>query len=299
MQVSLVDLDSKIPNLALMKLSAWHKQQGDSVTWHNPLAGKVDRLYIAKVFDFSPDYEYIPQGVEVVKGGSGYDLTNKLPAEVEAIYPDYDLYGCDYAIGFTSRGCIRKCPFCIVPRKEGKPHVVGDIHSFWHGQRNLMLLDNNLTALPAHFELICKQLIENGIYTDFNQGLDIRLITPDMARLLSQVKLWKAIHFAFDNVKDEAAIRRGLATLKENGVKGYKLMFYVLIGFNSTPEEDLYRVETLRGLGVDPFVMPFNKFDPYQKAFARWVNHKAIFKTVKWQDYKGGKGRQSEISEPA
>ena len=148
-----------------------------------------------------------------------------------------------------------------------------------------MLLDNNLTALPEQFELICKQLIKEKIKVDFSQGLDIRLITPEMASLLSKVKLWKQIHFAWDDIRIEKAVRRGIEILTKNGVSKHKLMFYVLIGFNSTHEEDLYRVETLRGLGVDPFVMPYDKTNPYQKRFARWVNHKAIFKSVKWEDY--------------
>lgn len=190
-------------------------------------------------------------------------------------------------MGFTTRGCIRKCKFCKVPEKEGYIREVADIYEFWRGQRELVLLDNNLTALPEQFERICKQMIKEKISVDFSQGLDIRLINSDMAKLLSKVKTMKQIHFAFDDVKLENAVSKGIKTLSDNGVKPYKLMFYVLIGFNSTPEEDLYRVELLRSYGVDPFVMPFDKQDEYQKNFARWVNHKAIFKSVKWEDYKG------------
>lgn len=148
-----------------------------------------------------------------------------------------------------------------------------------------MLLDNNLTALPAHFERILKQMIKEKVRVDFSQGLDIRLLTDDMAKLLSKVRLWKQIHFAWDSMQYEAAVRKGIETIKRN-MPLSRVMFYVLIGFDTTPTEDLYRVETLRGLNVDPFVMPFNKSDPYQKRFARWCNHKAIFKSVKWQNYK-------------
>lgn len=286
MKIALVDVDSKIPNLALMKISAYHKSLGDTVEFHDPLFGdKPDLIYASKVFAETQDYAYYPKSVEIIKGGSGYDLKNELPPEMERQYPDYQLYNCDYAIGFTTRGCIRKCPFCIVPKKEGSIRAVGDIYDFWRGQEYLMLLDNNLTAVPEHFEKILKQLIKHEIKTDFSQGLDIRLIEPEMAQLLSKVKLWKQIHFAWDDIRTEKAVLRGIDILTSNGVKPYKLMFYVLIGFNSTPEEDLYRVETLRGLGVDPFVMPYNKSDEYQRRFARWVNHKAIFKTVKWEDY--------------
>ena len=286
MRVGLVDVDSKMPNLALMKISAYHKKQGNKVKFYQPLFDNPDVIYSSKIFDFTPDYQYYPNDVEIVKGGSGYNLNKKLDKEIEKQYPDYNLYDCDYAIGFTTRGCVRNCDFCIVPEKEGKIKAVNDIYDFWDGQEKLKLLDNNLTAHRKHFKLILNQLIKENIKTDFSQGLDIRLIKPEQAELLSKVKLWGQIHFAFDHIDDEKAVRKGIDILVENGVKKYKLMFYVLIGFDSTPEEDLYRVELLRDLGVDPFVMPYNKSDDYQRKFARWVNHKAIFKTVKWQDYR-------------
>lgn len=285
MNVSLIDVDSKISNLALMKISAYHKARGDIVKFYEPLFDKPDLIYASKIFDFTPDYNYFPNDIEIIKGGTSYSLDIVLPAEIEFQFPDYSLYSCDYAIGFTTRGCIRNCPFCLVPKKEGKIRAVGDIYDFWNGQEYLMLLDNNLTALPEQFERICKQLIKEKIKVDFSQGLDIRLITSEMAQLLAKVKLWKQIHFAFDNVAYESAVRRGIETLAKNGVSKHKLMFYVLIGYDSTPEEDLYRVEVLRGLGVDPFVMPYRKNDPYQRRFARWVNHKAIFKSVSWEEY--------------
>jgi len=285
-QICLVDVDSKIPNLALMKISAWHKARGDKVKFYDPLFDKPDLIYAAKVFDYTSDYLYFPQGISVIKGGTGYDIRIKLPPEIEVVYPDYELYQCKYALGFTSRGCIRKCSFCIVPEKEGYIRAVGDLYSFWRGQETVKLLDNNLTALPEYFETVVKQLIKEKVKVDFNQGLDIRLITPEMAQLLAKVNLWKQIHFAWDDIRIEKAVRRGINILVQNGVAKHKIMFYVLIGFNSTPEEDLYRVETLRGLGVDPFIMPYNRNDKYQRRFARWVNHKAIFKSVKWQDYK-------------
>lgn len=286
MQIGLVSVDSKIPNLALMKISAYHKKQGDKVKLFDPLFDKPDLIYASKIFNFTPDYMYYPEGVPVIKGGTGYDLKKEMLQEIESQCPDYDLFNCDYAIGFTTRGCIRNCPFCLVPEKEGKIRAVGDIYDFWRGQKELMLLDNNLTALPEQFELVCKQLIKEKIKVDFSQGLDIRLINNDMAKLLSKVKLQKQIHFAFDDVNLEKWVRQGVEILARNGVKPWKLMFYVLIGFNSTPEEDLYRVEMLRGLGVSPFVMPYDKTDRYQSDFARWVNMKAIFKSVKWEDYK-------------
>lgn len=282
MKVGLIDIDSKIPNLALMKISAWHKKQGDKTELTSPLfAGNFDQIYASKVFDFSP-MPILPSDSFI--GGCGYNIATRLGASQEHIMPDYELYNCDYAIGFTSRGCNRKCPWCIVPQMEGKWHMVSDIYEFWNDQDRIMLLDNSLNTEDWWFERILKQLIKEKIRVDFNQGLDIRLLTSFDASLLSKCRLWKQIHFAWDNIHDGSEVRVGIKVLEKHNLKS-KSMFYVLIGFNSTPEEDLYRVETLRGLGVDPFVMPYDKFDKYQCRFARWVNHKAIFKSVAWENY--------------
>ena len=280
MKIGLIDIDSKIPNLALMKLSAWHKRQGDPVEFYMPL-WNYDKVYASKIFNFS----LLPEmPIETIKGGTGFDLENKLPEEIENIYPDYSLYRCDYAMGFITRGCLRKCSFCVVPQKEGHIKKVSDISQFWNGQSHIMLLDNNLTAHLDCIEIL-RDLKKTKARIDFNQGLDLRLISPEIATELSTIKLWKQIHFAWDDVRLEKSIKNGIDILIANGVKQHKIMVYVLIGFNSTQEEDLYRVLKLREWGVDSFVMPFDKKDSYQKKFARWVNHKAIFKTVKWTNY--------------
>jgi len=305
--IGLIDVDSKIPNLVLMKISAHHKNNGDKVEWYNPMLNDWDIVYMSKVFKFTPDYQYPLTADKVVKGGSGYDLKTELPPEVENIYPDYNLYpNMDYAIGFTTRGCIRNCDFCIVPEKEGRIRPVGDIYDFWDGQDKLKLLDNNLTAHNEHYDRILNQMIKEKIKVDFSQGLDIRLITPKKAKLLSKVKLWKQIHFAFDNMEDEKYVRKGIEVLKNNGVKEYKLMFYVLIGFNTTKEEDMERIKILQQYNIDSFIMPYKdvngynmkkiikrcgfkdeyKYKKYLKNFARWVNHKAIYRSVKWENYR-------------
>ncbi|NPV80707.1 MAG: radical SAM protein [Firmicutes bacterium] len=293
-RVGLIQVDGKWPNLALMKLSAWHKAHGDSVEWFNALEGsRYDVIYASKVFTTTPDFPYLP--AHVFKGGTGYNLDVILPLEAEQSFPDYSLYPkCDFAIGFTTRGCVRHCPFCIVPQKEGRLRVVGDLKSFWHGQRKVILLDNNLTAAPwEHFECVMRQFIETKVAVDFSQGLDARLINDEQAELLAKVRLWKRIHFAWDKMNDEAAIRRGIEVLKRH-ISLHDVMFYVLIGFDTVWEEDLYRVETLRGMGVDPFVMPYNRRDPYQRAFARWVNHKAVFKSVPWNRYRDSQWGRSD-----
>jgi hypothetical protein len=290
-RVGLAQIDGKWPNLALMKLSAYHKALGDAVELFSPLPmnGVYDLVYASKVFQFTPDSPYLPP--DVIKGGTGYGLTSCLPDEAEATFPDYGLYPWwDAAIGFTTRGCIRHCPFCVVPEKEGAIRVVGDLHSFWNGQKRVILLDNNLTAAPmAHFRHIVEQLREARVFAEFSQGLDIRLLNDEHAALLAGVHIGKSrIHFAWDNPHDEESIVRGVHLLRKH-MPLRRVMFYVLIGFNTTPSQDLHRVEALRSLGVDPFVMPFNKHDLYQRRFARWVNHKAVFKTVKWSEYRDGR----------
>ena len=282
-KIGLLDVDGKLPNLALMKLSAYHKAAGDSTEIYNPMFSAVDRLYASKVFTNTPDFNYFP-ACEVVKGGSGYDLKSEIPKEAEHIYPDYDLFGCDYAMGFSTRGCIRSCSFCIVPEKEGKIRAVADISEFWRGQRRIKLLDNNLTAEPEQFRRVLNDLIKHKIKTDFSQGLDIRLIDDDKAAFLAKVSLWKQIHFAFDDVKQEQSVRRGIKILAK-AMPVSRLMFYVLVGYNSTEEEDLYRIKLLDSLGVSSFVMPYGK-SKYEKDLSRWCNRKWIFKATSWENYK-------------
>jgi len=285
LKVGLVDVDSKIHNLALMKLSAFHKNKKDSVEFYNP-ENMYDIIYSSKIFDFSEDKTRYPEDTKVIKGGSGSSFDEKLPKECINQYPDYGLYDLNYAVGFTSRGCIRNCGFCIVPELEGYIRPVSDIHTFWNGQEKMQLLDNNLLALDDHFFEILNQIRRNRIKIDFSQGLDIRLITPEKARFLSRVMIWKKLRFSFDLIGMEDAVREGIKILTDHGIRKYKMMFYILIGYNTNKEEDLYRINLLRDLNIDPFVMPYNKNDEYQKNFARWVNHKAIFKTVEWEDYQ-------------
>lgn len=285
-RIGVLPVDSLIPNLALMKLSAWHKARGDSVEVAAPLWGEYDRVYRSKVFDFSPDDD-VPWGCEVISGGTGYDLHGHLPCP-DTTYPDYDLFGCDYAMGYVSRGCIRRCPWCVVWRKDGKVRQVAEIEDFWHGQERLRLLDDNLTAMPELFVETCLKLRDTGTAVKF-ESLDIRLMDDEMARALSQVKRWGSpgrVHFAFDDPAHEAGVRRGIKALEDGGFPLWAATFYVLIGFDTTPEQDLYRVELLRSLGVESFVMPFDKTDPYQRRFARWCNRKVLFKSVDYADYR-------------
>lgn len=281
MNIRLVDLDGKMPNIALMKISNYHKALGHNTEWHNPLFDKkIDRLYISKIFNFTDDYLYC-DAKEIIKGGTGYDITSKLPDEIEKIRTlDYSLYPQhNYSMQFFSRGCIRNCPFCVVRQKEGYIQTVEPMDLNPNGQ-HIEVLDNNFFANPEWQESI-KLLLKWGQPVNLH-GVDVRIMTEEQAFYLNKLKHYKSIHIAWDNPNHNLVPK-----LEEviKYIKPYKLMCYVLIGFDSTHEQDLYRVEKLRELKIDPFVMPYNKFDPYQKRFARWVNHKAIFKTVKWEDY--------------
>ena len=288
MNVCLIDVDSRIPNLALMKLSAWHEAQGDHVKLgYSPLFDDPDLAYVSKMFDFTPEPMYLPQ-CEVVKGGTGYDLSARLPIpnDGDDMMPDYDLYGCDYAMGRFTRGCPNRCPWCVVPKMDGNEvREVSKLSDWWSGQRNVCVLDDNIMADGDAFMRACEQLSKAGVHVKW-EALDIRFVNKEMADALASVKLDGRLHFAWDGHGQDDAIGRGVEHLLKAGIKPWRIVFYVLIGFNTSREYDLQRVETLRDLyGIDPFVMPYDKGDRYQKDFARWCNNRKIFKTQTWAEY--------------
>lgn len=293
MKIGLVDVDGhNFPNIALMKISAWHKSHGDSVQWAGSLE-HYDKIYMAKVFTFTPDDVQAYQADEIVRGGTGYDLTSRLPDEIESYYPDYNLYSIkDTAYGYLTRGCPRQCPFCIVGQKEGvQTYKVADLQQFWRGQKHIKLLDPNLRACPD-WENLLGQLADSVAWVDFTQGLDIRLMTDEKAAAINKVK-YSMLHFAWDNPADMGTLEK----LKEyrSVWKGSQRnrSVYVLTNFNSTHEEDLYRVYTLRDIGYDPYIMIFDKPNALDKTryLQRWVNNKQIFRTIKkFEDYDHTRG---------
>ena len=292
MKVGLIDVDShNFPNLALMKISAWHKQQGDDVEWWIGLM-KYDRVYVSKVFDstYTPDEVHCIMADEVIKGGTGYGLDNKLPDEIEHIMPDYSLYGIkDTAYGFLTRGCPRACPFCIVAEKEGRKSVhVADLSEWWDGQKHIKLLDPNILACKNHLELL-DQLADSGAWVDFTQGLDARFLTDENISALNTVKT-KMVHFAWDMMDQSDAILRGLALYKKaSKLDERRKRVYVLVNYNTTQEEDLYRIYRLREMGYDPYVMIYDKpHAPKEvKRLQRWVNNKYIWRSCeRFEDYK-------------
>lgn len=300
MNIGLIDVDShNFPNLALMKISAYHKSIGDHVEWWNGLVC-YDRVYQAKVFDdtYSKDEDHVVMADEVVKGGTGYGLDNYLPAEMEHTYPDYSLYPKlteDIAYGFLTRGCPRSCKFCIVTEKEGnQSHKVAGLHEFWKGQKIIKLLDPNLLACLDH-ESLLNQLIESNAYVDFTQGLDVRLLNKDNINLLNKVKM-KEIHFAWDQMGNAAEIIKKLKLYKKlarHKPHGFYATVYVLTNFDTSHEEDLERLYRLRELGYDPYVMVYDKTHAPRETrlLQRWANNKIIFRSCKrFDDYDNQRG---------
>lgn len=306
MKIGLLDIDhSRFPNIALMKISAWHKAQGDDVEWYTPFE-HYNRVYVSKVFSFSEDWREPINADEVVRGGSGYAITLKdgreqynvavdkpLPYEVEHIYPDYSIYPMytkDTAYGFLSRGCPRGCGFCHVATKEGiRAHKVADLKEFWGGQKNVVLCDPNILACKDWKELL-QQLIDSKAYVDFNQGLDVRMLTEEKAQMLSQIKL-KEVHFAWDRYEDKELVLPRLEMFAKHSklIKSHGAIVYTLVNFDTTLEQDLERIYTLREMGYWAYIMIYDKehCDPIYKDLARWVNNRFIFaKCKRFEDYK-------------
>ena len=290
MKIGLIDVDShNFPNLALMKISAWHKAIGDDVEMWNGLK-YYDKVYASKVFDntYTADMEYCINADEVIKGGTGYDLQNRLPEKIEHMMPDYSIYGVPEAYGFLTRGCPRGCDFCIVGKKEGlKSYKVADLSEFWTGQKHIKLLDPNITASKDCIPLL-EQLSKSKAWVDFTQGIDIRCMTVEIAEALSEVKV-KMLHFAWDNYTDDTIPYLLWHFKKRTKLDGRRLRVYVLTNFNTTHEQDLERIYKLRELDYDPYVMIYNKPKAPKKTkeVARWVNSKIIWRSCdKFENYK-------------
>lgn len=331
MKIGLLDVDSRnYPNLALMKIAAWHKAQGDDVEWWWAFS-QYDRIYMSKVFDetYTDDILEPVNTKEVFKGGTGYVLREEetdilrifhngawrevtdgqmqfgdikysefLPHDVEHSYPDYSLYPKltqDTAYGFLTRGCPRGCHFCIVSGKEGRrSRKVADLSEWWSGQKNIVLMDPNLLACRQHMDLL-GQLIDSKAYVDVNQGFDARLLNLRNIEAINSLRL-KDIHFAWDYMKETKGVLRGLELYRQHAKRkphGSYGAVYVLTNYDTTMEENLYRVYTLRDMGYDPYIMIFNKpTAPTEiRLLQRWVNNKIVFKSCpRFEDYDRKKG---------
>lgn len=305
MKVGLIDVDGhNFPNLALMKISAYHKSRGDQVEFAFPMY-RYDKVYVSKVF--GDEYSKMPplyiQADEIVYGGTGFAITvengkevyhkcndKPLPPEIEHIYPDYTLYPNltkDTAYGFLTRGCPNNCGFCIVSQKECARSVkVADLSEFWRGQRHIKLLDPNLLACKDRADLL-RQLIDSRARVDFTQGLDARFVTEEAAGLLKQVKIDK-VHFAFDYMKNEKAIIKGLQTYKRVcGTRENNAIVYMLTNYDTTIEEDLYRLRTIKQCGFLPDVRIYRKPAAPQilRDLQRWCNNRILYRSCDFMDY--------------
>lgn len=318
MKVGLIDVDGhNFPNIPLMKISAWHKNRGDRVEWYEPFEGireEYDKVYMSKVFSFTPDYEFPIYAKEIEKGGSGYCISLKdgreiydktkdqnLPEEIEHIFPDYSIYPeltKDTAYGFLSRGCPRSCDFCIVSKKEGRcSYKVADLAEFWNGQKNIVLCDPNILACPDHPDLL-RQLAESKATVEFNQGIDIRLLNEKNLELLRRIRL-KSIHLAFDRWQDREIIEprlrafaNGTSYDRHNG----SVMVYILVNYDTTIAQDLYRIQLCRELNFSPYPMIYDKEHSAKiyRMMQRWCNNNIFWTVPTFQEYLRKKGAQYE-----
>jgi len=285
-RIGLIDIDGKMPNIALMKLSAYYKSKGYEVERTTPImAGTYDKVFASKIFTWSA-MPALPENAVI--GGTGYDLSIELFPEIDMLCPDYSLYPeLNYSVGFLTRGCNRQCPWCFVPAKEGNIRPYMDIEEFAK-HRDVVLLDNNVLACEHGLRQL-EKIGKYGFRIDFNQGLDARLIDDSVARLLAKIKWLKPVRLACDTVSVVPVVRKAIETLRWHNVHPSRYFVYMLVteDINSALE----RAKFLKGMNVDPFAQPYRPPDgeepgDIQKDFSRWVNHKAIFNSVEWENYK-------------
>lgn len=305
MRIGLIDVDGhNFPNLALMRISAYHKAHGDEVEWWWTDFVHYDIVYMSKIFSdaYSPDISEPMNADKVIKGGTGYCISlgedgkehfdqsknNQLSPEVERMFPDYSIYPqFKFAISMTSRGCPRGCSFCHVASKEGRCAVkVADVKDFWCGQKEIKVLDPNITACKDKRDLM-RQYRDTGAYIDFTQGLDIRLINDDDIEDINNMKI-KRLHFAWDNPNDDLYDKfRNFSEKYKRKHRSYKTV-YVLTNYNSTMEQNLERIYKLKELQYDPFVMVYDKpHAPREiRLLQRWCNNKFILQSCpRFEDF--------------
>ena len=278
----------RFPNYALMKISAWHKAQGDTVEWWNPL-GLFDRVYSSKVFDFTPENPYLPP--DTVKGGTGYGLFTELAPEIDRMFPDYSIYpSCDYAIGYLTRGCPNKCRWCIVPKKEGgiRPYRAWQ-DLVRQDTDKLVLMDNNILACDYGIEQLAG-LIGSGYRIDLNQGMDARLVTSEVAGILSRLKWIRCIRFSCDQESQIEPVLHTCELLKARGIKPYRVFVYLLV--TADLSSAARRVEALKGLrGINLYAQAERnesleiRPNKAQLEFAHRYVYSGCFRRETWEEY--------------
>lgn len=293
MRIRLIDIDSKIPNLALMKLSAYYKGRGHTVSFDEPDPNLVFASVVFRKNAWKArGLRFMFPHADIEIGGTGIDLAKRLPDEIEFCKPDYDLYPSTYSLGFTTRGCIRRCPFCVVPEKEGKIQRWQHIRE-WHDERfdTVICLDNNVYADREWFFENTDYVLESGLKYNAIQGMDIRILDEEIAGRLADLKWSGQLHFAFDRIQDEPAIRRGIQLLQDAGIRTrHDVSVYVFVGFDSTPAEDKRRCRLLKELGATPFVMQYKR-TPWTRKVAWWANRPQVFWSCDVDDLDRSKHR--------
>jgi hypothetical protein len=287
MNIGLIQIDGTLPNLALMKLSAWHKSRGDKITLmkDKTIAQRLipfDKVYISCIFEENKEIsiKVSQQFKNCEIGGIGVNNI-RLPEEIEHLMPDYKTFKCDYSLGFTTRGCIRNCYFCKVPKHEGRIRINCDIYEFWDRKhKEIIILDNNILALPEHFKKIAQQIKDNNLIVDFNQGLDHRLLTPEICRILLDLKHKQEIRFAFDDVVYKPTVIKAIKMLKEAGLRDWGSRWYVYVGEKDTFQSVYERMKLLKDEKQGVYIMRDRKV--YNKKefiiLAAWGNMMGAFK---------------------
>lgn len=309
MTIGLIDEDWEsrkkmtFPNLSLMKISAWHKARGDTVEWYCEPMGSYDKIYMSRIFsdEYTKPYSGFVDAAEIVRGGSGYAISVEqdvecyhkerdpsLASEIDHTYPDYGLYGItDTAYGFLTKGCPRQCPFCHVKAIQGtRVYDFAPLSEFWHGQKEIKLLDPNLTA-SRNWDAHIEELAASRAWVDFTQGLDARMLTESKIEGLNRVK-FKRIHFAWDNPKDDLKPKFELIAKHLTRFRKERVSCYVLTNYNSTFEEDLYRVQILRELRIQPYVMIYRKPTAPKEVrqLQRWCSPFIFWKVPTFEEYR-------------
>lgn len=301
MNILLIDVDSTIPNLALMKISAYHKLKEDEISIIkmpeniNLFQEKIDKVYASIIFSknkhFANDLSFFYPSAEIIIGGSGYDLNIKLSNEIELLKPDYSLYpDINYSLGYTTRGCDRNCSFCIVPQKEGCFKIHHHPSIFYDKKfKNIVFLDNNILFDKKWFHEVINFCKENHLLADFNQGLDIRLINEEDIKKLLEIKMFAGYRFAFDDSKLSDIVYEKIKLMEKHGVKtsSHTIKCYVYVDDDSQYEDTVWRCRFLKKLNVNPFVQFNNNKIPTEriKNLMRWANRKMLLWACDIEDY--------------
>lgn len=299
-KIGLFPVDSRHPNLALMKIARYHKEQGDLVEMFDK-DKEYDKVYASKIFTFKKDYDFPIKAEKIEKGGTGYDMHKNLPLSIETLQPDYTLYpeiDNKTAYGFITRGCPNHCKWCVVPKKEGNIYPYMDVEEIAiEGRTNLILMDNNILASDYGLRQI-EKAVKLGYKLDFNQAIDARLVTEDIARLLSKVKWLKYIRFGCDTSKQIEEVERAERLLRKYGYKKEIFLYCIIL---DDFKESFNRINHWRTADkinrFTPYGQPYRNFDDpnqvipqWQKDLARWANLKWVYKSCEFKDFEPRKG---------